>query len=90
MIVFQSNVINVKKKTLTRYVSAARSFDWGRAKRQITRNDVINSFRKEGLFMGRRYRRMEYQKQERGLACTRNFAKRKGLNPKGKKVSKRV
>ena len=40
--------------------------------------------------MGRRYRRMEDEKPGLGLACTLNFAKKKGIEPKGKKVSKRV
>ena len=30
MIVFQSNVIKVNKKTLARYIGVAKIFDWGR------------------------------------------------------------
>ena len=54
MIVFQSNVNKVKKKTFTGYIDVARIYDWGegKAKPQIARKDVIKIFRKEGLFMG--------------------------------------
>ena len=37
--------------------------------------------------MGQRYRRMEDQKPGPGLACTVDFAKGKGLEPKVKKIS---
>ena len=40
--------------------------------------------------MGQRYPRMEDQKLGPGLACTLNFAKGKGSELMGKKVSKRV
>ena len=90
MIVFQSNVIKVKKKTLTRYIGVTRIFDWGEAKPQITRNDVIKIFQKKGLFIRQRYRRMEIQKPGPTLACNLGFAKEKGLEPKVKKISKIV
>ena len=54
----------------------------------MTLNDVIKFFRKEGLFMGQRYRRMEDQKPWPGLACNLGFAKEKGLEPKVKKLLK--
>ena len=89
MIVFQSNVIKVNKKTLTRYISVARIFDRGeRSNRKITRNDVIKIFRKEGLFTGQRYRRLEDQKPGPGLACNLGFDGEKGPEPKLKKISK--
>ena len=58
------------------------------AKLQITRNDVIKIFLKEGLFTRQRYRRMEDQKPVPGLARNMGFAKDKGLEPKVKKISK--
>ena len=68
MIAFQSSVMKVHKKTLTRYIGVARIFDWGtEAKPQITRNDVIKNFRKKGLFTEQRYRRMEDQKPGPGF-----------------------
>ena len=89
MIVFQSNVIKVNKKTLTRCVGVARIFDrWGVAKPQITRDDVNKIFQKEELFTRQRYRKMENQKPGPGLACNLGFAKEKGLEPKVKKISK--
>ena len=71
----------MNKKTLTRYISEARIFDWGEAKPQITCNDVIKFFRKDGLFTGRRYRRIEDQKPGPGLACNLGFAEEKELEP---------
>ena len=60
MIVFQSSVIEVNKKTLTRYTGVARIFEWGgEAKLQITCNDVINIFREEGLFTEQRIKRIK-------------------------------
>ena len=56
----------------------------GRTKPQITRNDVIKIFPKEGLFMGQNYRKMKDQKSGPGLACNPDFAKGKGLKPKVK------
>ena len=89
MIAFQSYVIKVKKKTLTRYIGVGRVFDGGgEAKTQITRYDFIKIFRIEGLFMGQRYSRMEDQKPGPGLACNLDFAKEKKLEPKVKKISK--
>ena len=79
LIVLQSNVIKVNKKTLTRYIGVARIFDWGETKLQITRKDVIKIFRKEGLFTEQRYCRMEDQNPGPGLACNLGFAKEKGL-----------
>ena len=38
--------------------------------------------------MGQRYRRMEDQKPEPGLACSQDFADRGGLEPKSKKFFK--
>ena len=81
MIVFQSNVIKVKKKTFTRYIGVARIFNW-RAKPQITRNDVIEFFRKEELYMEQRYLKMEEEKSGPGLAYNLDFAKGKDLNQK--------
>ena len=54
----------------------------GETKPQITHNNVIKIFRKEGLFKGQRYRRMEDQQPESGLACNLCFAKEKRLEPK--------
>ena len=89
MIVFQSNVIKVDKKTLTRYIGVARIFDWeGEAEPQLKRDDVIKIFPKQGLFTGQRYRRMEDQKPVPGLAWNLSFAKKKGLEPKLKNVFK--
>ena len=91
MIVFQSNVIKVHKKTSTRYVSVARIFDWaGEGKPQFTRNDVTKIFRKKGLFAVQRYRKMKDLKPGPGLACNLGFAKEKELEPKVKKISKIV
>ena len=56
---------------------------------KITRNDVIKNFRKNGLFVEQRYRRMEDQTPGTGLACNLDFAKEKGLKPKVK-ISKLV
>ena len=91
-IVFQSNVIKVKKKHLRDRLQRRNQDFWlaGKAKPQITRNDVIKIFRKEGLFMEQRYRRMEDQKPRPGLAFNLNFAKEKGLEPKVKKISRPV
>ena len=74
-------MIKVNKKTLTRYTSVAKIFDWGEAKPQITRNDVIKIFRKEGHFTGQRCRRMKDQKPGPGLPYNLGFAKQKGLEP---------
>ena len=82
-----------QQKTLTRYIGVARILlggGGGEAKRQITGNDVIRIFRKEELFTGQRYSRMEDQKPEPGLACNLGFAKEKELEPKVKKISKVV
>ena len=38
--------------------------------------------------MGQRYRRMEDQKPEHGLACNLGFVKEKELEPNVKKISK--
>ena len=57
---------------------------------QITRNDVIKNFRKEGFFMGQSYRWMEDQNPRPGLACNLDFAKGGGLEAKVKKISKIV
>ena len=54
----------------------------GEAKLQITHKNVIKIFRKEGLFKGQRYRRMEDQQPEPGLACNLCFAKEKRFEPK--------
>ena len=87
MIVFQSNVVKVNKKTLTRYIGIVRIFDWrGEAKPQITRNDVIKIFRKEGLFTGQKYRRMEDQKPGPGFAYNLGFAKEERLETKAKQI----
>ena len=51
MIVFQSTLMKVKKKTLTRYVKRSQGFlIERRAEPQITRNDVIKIFEKRGTF----------------------------------------
>ena len=89
MIVFQSNVIKVNKKTLMRYIDGARIFvRGGEAKPQITDQDVIKIFRKEGLFTRQRYSKMEDQNPGPGLACNLGFAEEKALEPKVKKISK--
>ena len=89
MIVFQSNVIKVDKKTLTRYIGVAGIFDWEReAKPQITRNGVINIFRKEGLFMGQIYRTMEDRSWGLGWHVTWVLLKKKDLNLNLKRFSK--
>ena len=66
----------------------ARIFDWGKTKTLITRIDFIKIFRKEELFMGQRYRRMEDQNPGPGLVCNLDFAQEKGLEPKVKKTPK--
>ena len=58
----------------------------GEAIPQITCNDVIKIFRKEGLFTGQRYRRMEDQKPGPGFACNLGFAKEESLEPKAKHI----
>ena len=60
----------------------------GEAKSQITRNDAIKIFRKEKLFKGQRYCRMEDKKPGPGLACNLGFAKQKGPEPKVKQIFK--
>ena len=59
-------------------ISVARNLFRG-GKPQIIYSDVVRNFRKEGLLMGQRYRRMENQKPEPGLACSQDFAERGGL-----------
>ena len=56
-----------KKKNIYEVQRRIQEF-WleGRAKPQITRNDVIKIFRKKELFMGQRYRKMEDQKSGLG------------------------
>ena len=49
---------------------------------------VIKIFRKEGLFTGQRYRRMEDQKPGLGSACNLDFAKERRLEPKVKRFPK--
>ena len=48
----------------------------------ISRNGVIKIVRKERLFTGQRYRRMEDQNPGHELACNLGFAKVKGLESK--------
>ena len=79
------------EKTLTRYLSTAKIFDWRRVIPQITHNDVIKIFRYEGLLIKQRYRTMEDQKPGPGLACSLDFAKGEGvIEPKVKTISKVV
>ena len=59
----------------------------GKAKPQITRNDVTKAFRKKRLFMGQRYHRMEDQKSGFWILENWILQKRKGLEPKVKKFS---
>ena len=90
MIVFQSNVIEVNKKTFTWYVGVAKIFDWGGRPNCKLHVMTSSNFRKEEIFAGQRYRRMEDQKPGPGLACNLGFAKEKGLERKSKKISKIV
>ena len=58
------------------------------AKPQITSNDIIKIFRKEGLFTRQRYRRMKDQKPGPGLAYNLDFAKKEDLNLNVKRFPK--
>ena len=95
MIVFQSTVIKVKKKNIYKVHRRSQDF-WleGRGKPQITHNDVIKIFQKEGLFVGQRYHKMEcdlIKDQMSGLGWHVNrILPREGLEQKVEKVFKIV
>ena len=58
------------------------------AELQISHNHVVKIFRKVGLFMGQRYRRMEDQNPEPGSACSLGFAEKKDFSLKLKRFPK--
>ena len=92
-------MVKVKKIAFARYVAYPGFLigGGGWAEPQITRNDGIKIFRKERLFMGQRYCKMEDiinckmgQKLGPGELVTWILLKGKDLNQKFKKFSKIV
>ena len=90
MIVFQSNVIKVKKKSFTRYIGVARLLIGGEGETANHMQWRSQNFLERGTFYGTIYRKMEDQKLGPGVACNLDFAKGKGHELKVKKLSKIV
>ena len=89
MIVFQSIVIKVNKKTLTRYVGVFRIFDWG--ERPNRKSHVMTSsifFKKRDFLQNKDTVEWRFKKPGPGLACNLGFAKEKGLELKVKRFPK--
>ena len=59
MIVFQSNVIKVKKKAFTRYIGVTRIFDSRVGSNCKSHAMTSQNFLKRGTFVGQRYRKTE-------------------------------
>ena len=85
MIVFQSNVIKINKKTLSRYIGVVRIFDWGGGGRSNHKSYVMTStkFFEKRNFLRDKYT-VEWRIRSRGLGwhVTWVLLKKKDVNLK--------
>ena len=89
MIVFQSRVIKVNKKTITRYIGVARIFDWGeRPNRKLHEMTSSKFFRKRDFLRDEDI--VEWKIRSRGLGwhVTWVLLNKKSLNLKLKRFPK--
>ena len=78
---FHHSLLTLDSIAFNEFVSigVARIFDWGGAKPQITRNDIIKNFQKKNFL----WRNTSYNKRSEAVACwhlTRILVKGEGKN----------
>ena len=89
MIVIQSNVIKVKKKTFTRYIGVAKIFDWrGEPNRKTHAMTLPQVFKKRDFLCNKDIVKWRIRSQGLGWHVTRILLKRKDLNQKLKNFPK--